>query len=660
MRLNLFLAFIIAALNVVWNYPIFWAGSTPYKGSIERGYAYMARFLSHSPDPWSWNPLQYCGLPTQFVYLPALPYFTAFWISILPWFDPTQIYRVIVAIAACLGPAAVFLFVRTFTASRPSAFGAAILVTFISPLYLLIHTIDNDRGIQQIPWRLQVMVKYGEGPHTVGFVLLLGSLIASFHAAKSKDFRSIFLAAVMMAFTVLTNWVAGLALAICTVLLLLAMAGGKEFERRRVLVAGVLGYALSSFWLTPTFIATMAFNWPQDAFGYKMQMKESSLLLLLFAGLALIRLVFSKLPNHRYLGFLCTCLYAFGLMVACFYNFNINTIPESRRYAMEYEFFLILTFVELVRAAVHSNKWWITWPAMLGMLVTLLWLTPEATKFLSHRWDKWYTTGTTSSVEYQTALKLNQMHQSGRVFVSGGTKFRLNSWFDEPQVGGVFETGLRNRLPVDMAYQIRTDIESNSGQEAENTIWQLRAMAVDLAVIHGPKSAEYYRDFKFPKKLENVLPATPLADDDYLYQVPPSPLAFLIQENEFPMKAPNRGRMRLLEPYINAMDNPARPKLQWQWLANDHLRVTGDIPAGLSVALAVNFAGGWRADQAGTAIPVLENTLGFITLRPTAANNTTIDLHYRAGWEPKSFAAISLAAWIYSILRLRRERQLKT
>ena len=157
------------------------------------------------------------------------------------------------------------------------------------------------------------------------------------------------------------------------------------------------------------------------------------------------------------------------------------------------------------------------------------------------------------------------------VSTAGGTKFRLNSWFDEPQVGGVFETGLRNRLPVDMMYQIRTDLESTPGQETENTIWQMRAMAVDLAVIHGPKSAEYYRDFKFPKKLESVLSATPLTDDDYLYKVPESPLAFLIKDNEFPVKAPNRGRMRLLEPYVRSMDDASRPKLRWQWIRNDHV-----------------------------------------------------------------------------------------
>ena len=36
----------------------------------------MARFITAHPNPWGWNPFQYCGLPTQFLYVPLLPYLT--------------------------------------------------------------------------------------------------------------------------------------------------------------------------------------------------------------------------------------------------------------------------------------------------------------------------------------------------------------------------------------------------------------------------------------------------------------------------------------------------------------------------------------------------------------------------------------------------------
>ncbi len=657
MRLNLLLAFLITAFNVALNFPMFLPGVSPYRGSIEPGYVYMARFISQHPDPWAWSPLQYCGLPTQFIYLPLIPYFTALWIWLLPWFDPAQIYRVIVYSAACMGPAAAFLFVRTFTGTRPNAMGAAVLISILSPLYELIGTIDRDRGFEQIPWRLQVLVKYGEGPHTVGVLFLLASICASWRAAQRRDFPSFFLAAILMAVTVLTNWVAGLALAICTVLLITTMCGAKEFQPRRIIEAGLLGYLLSCFWLTPSFVYTMAFNWPQDAFGYKMQAAERLSIGLWFLGLILIRLLFIKFPKQRYYCFILSCLFAFGLMVASFYAYNINTIPESRRYALEYELFMILAFVETGRVAVHSNSRWLRWSTLFAILVTLLSITPNTWNFLYNQWSKWTPDPKERTVEFDMARRLDAIPQTGRVFVSGGTRFYLNSWFDEPQIGGVFETGLRNRVPVDMVYQIRTDILSQPGEEAENTILQLRAMAVDLAVIHGPKSAEYYRDFKFPNKLEGLLPSTPIGNDDFIYQLPSSPLALLVKDSELPKQSPRQGRMKVLSDYVKAMDDSSRPKLNWKWLNNNHLRVEGEIPDGYLLALAVNHDSGWSAVQGTRAMPVFTNQLGFITLRPAPQQNATIDLYYSAGAEPKIFAMISVAVWIACLLRIRKDRQ---
>ncbi len=654
MRLNLFLSFLITVANIALNFPMFLPGISPYRGSIEPGYVFMARFVSEHPNPWAWNPVQYCGLPTQFIYLPIIPYVTALGIWLLPWFEPAQIYRVFVYLAACLGPAAAFLFVRTFTGTRPNAVFAALLVSILSPLYEMIGTIDRDRGFMQIPWRLQVLVKYGEGPHTVGLLFLLASLCASWQTSRQRDFPSLFIAALLMALTVLTNWVAGLALAICTVLLITTMWGVADFQPRRIVQAGLLGYLLSCFWLTPTFVYTMAFNWPQDAFGYKMQTSERMMLCLWFGGLILLRLMFIKFPKQRYYCFVLSCLFAFGLMVTSFYAYNINTIPESRRYALEFELFLILAFVETARVAIYSGSWWLRFPIVSAMLLTLLYLTPNTWTFLHNRWEKWTPAAKEETVEFDMARRLAAIPQPGRVFVSGGTRFYLNSWFDEPQVGGVFETGLRNRMPVDMVYQIRTDLLSKPGEEAHDTILQLRAMGVDLAVIHGPKSTEYYRDFKFPSKLDGLLKATPIGNNDFIYELPSSPLAVLVKDWELPAETPRQGRMRILEPFVKAMDDESRPRLAWTWVNNNHLRITGDFPDGYKIAVSVNYDSGWTAVQGVGKLSVNANQIGFITLQPMAQQHGEIDLYYSAGAEPKLFAMLSLAVWVGCFVRLRK------
>ena len=104
------LASTIFLLNIALNAPLFMPGEMPFRGSIEGGYVGMARFLASHPDPWGWNPLPYCGLPTQFMYVPALPYLTALMIRLLPHVSPDFIYRIIVSIMTCLGPVTLFFF----------------------------------------------------------------------------------------------------------------------------------------------------------------------------------------------------------------------------------------------------------------------------------------------------------------------------------------------------------------------------------------------------------------------------------------------------------------------------------------------------------------------------------------------------------------------
>ena len=76
------MALAIFALNVVLNAPLFMQGELPFRGSIEGGYVGMARFISQHPNPWGWNPLPYCGLPTQSTYVPGVPYVSALFIGV--------------------------------------------------------------------------------------------------------------------------------------------------------------------------------------------------------------------------------------------------------------------------------------------------------------------------------------------------------------------------------------------------------------------------------------------------------------------------------------------------------------------------------------------------------------------------------------------------
>ncbi len=201
------LALSLLALNAVFNAPLFMRGEMPFRGSIEGGYAAMARFVSAHPSPWGWDPLQYCGLPTQFLYLPLLPYLSALAVRIFPAAPPDYAYRVLTALAACLAPVAVFGVALYFTGSRGWSLAAGLAFAFLSPAYGLFPQIEKDRGLAQLPWHIQVLAKYGEGPHNTGLALLPVALLALWIAARRRDVRSLLPAAVLLAAIPLTNWV---------------------------------------------------------------------------------------------------------------------------------------------------------------------------------------------------------------------------------------------------------------------------------------------------------------------------------------------------------------------------------------------------------------------------------------------------------------------
>jgi hypothetical protein len=519
---NTFTALVILLANLWFNAPLFMPGEMPFRGSIEGGYVGMARFIAQHPNPWGWNPFPYCGLPTQFMYVPALPYFSALWMRLLPHADPDLVYRTIVSLATCFGPVTLFWFALYFVRSRWWAFATAMAYSFISPSYALFPAVETDRGVAQLPWRIQVLAKYGEGPHDAALTLLPLALLAVWLAGKGRGYPRVFVAAVLLAAIPLTNWVGALSLGISCLLLLLAAWGEPEFQRWRVLAAAGLAWLLASFWLTPSFIKTIAFNWQTDSFGYRAGAQQMWLLAGLVAGVVIIRLAFRVLRGSFYFCLVTLGAFVFGWIATGWYVYGIDTIPESRRYAIEFELYTALAVAEGLRLAMRSTNTTVRLCAMGTAGVMLLIGAPQVWAEATQGRQRWKPTPKEDTVEYKLALWIAQHPPRGRVFASGGLRFRLNSWFDIPQVGGPFETGLQSRTPVDVAYRIRTSTET------AETIEALKSVGAQYVVVHGQKSREYYRDFQRPERLAG-LPVLYRIEDDTIYEVPGGATAAVVE-----------------------------------------------------------------------------------------------------------------------------------
>ncbi len=640
------LALAIFLLNVWLNAPLFLPGELPFRGSIEGGYVGMARFVSEHPNPWGWNPFPYCGLPTQFMYVPGLPYVTALFMHLFPHASADSVYRVIVALMACAGPAALFFFALYFTKSRGWSFAMALAYSLLSPSYALFPAVEKDRGIVQLPWRIKVLAKYGEGPHNVGLTLLPLTLLAAWLAGKAGGYLRIVAAALLLAAIPLMNWVAALGLAISCLLLLLAAWGEPGFRAWRVLAAAALAYLLACFWLTPSFVKTIAFNWPVDSFGYQLRVKQLWLLAGMIAGVVSIRLLFRWLRGSFFFCFVTLGAFAFGWVATVYYLGHLDTIPESHRYAIEFELFFALAIFEALRLAMRSSNSTLRMCAMgsAGVMFVVIGV-PQLWAYATQGWSAWLPTPAENTVEYRLAQWIALHPVEGRVFATGGLRFRLHSWFDIPQAGGAFDTGLRNRVPLDLAYRIRVGANLWRGRETEDTLLSLKALGAEYVVIHGPNSREFYRDFLHPERVTGSLPAVCHLEDDTIYALPRGPLAHLVSPDELPVSEV-RGHPEALSRYVAALEDTSRPSLRVQWTDTSTLTITGPAPAGQLVAVQVNADPGWQATQDGHGIVTGQDKLGFIVLHVAPAAQTHIELRYRGTAEQRIMGVVSVLAWI--------------
>ncbi len=651
---------LLFGVNATLNAVLFLPGEFPYRDSIEAGYASTARFISSHPNPWGWNPTQYLGLPTQFTYLPVLHYFAAIWMRLLPWLDPEHVYRIVTVTLACLVPVSVFVCVLYFTRSRWWALATGLAYSLFSPAYYFFWQIDSDRGFALLPWRIQVLVKYGEGPHNAGLVLLPLAIVAVWRAATGKGYSRILLAAVLMAGVTLINWVAAMALAWCCLMALITGIGTRRdtgFRVWPVLAAAGLGYLLACFWLTPSFIQTTAFNWPRDAWGYKLGAQQILLLAGLFAGPVLLRPVFWRLPRNGYLCFLVLAFYGFAYLVTIYYWYKRDTIPESRRYALEAELFLIVLLFELFRQAIKTHRVWLKGAAIGLFLFILREGADQAKRYALQPYDRLIPVPKEHTIEHQVASFLAARKPAGRVYVSGGTRYRLNSWFEIPQLSGTFESGLTNLMSLYVDYQVRTGVASAPGQRGDDAVRLLKAAGVEYVAIHGPGSKEHYRDFKFPREFDGLLERVYFNGDDTVYRVPFHSYAALVRREELPAIIPIGSGMKHSRRYVQALDGADRPVLTARWRGTSGLEVEGRIPEGMLVSVQVSHDKGWEAWQDGRRIPIEMDVMGYMVLHARPAPATRIVLRFAASRETRWLGALSACSWIAALAGLWLEKR---
>ena len=608
-----------------------------HMGSIEASFIGISRWvLAHHGD-LTWFSLWYDGIPFQNTYPPLL-HRTVALVAWIRGITPAHAYHWTTGLTYCLGPVTVFALVRRLSRTRWVGFMAGALYTALSPSAWLIPHIASDIGSAFRPRRLHAMLVYGEGPHISGMLLLPLAILAVHVAMTKRTGRSFAVAAVALAACVLTNWIAGFALAMGVAAYLLARMG-KDRWRDYLLVAamGAAAYGLAMPWAPPSTIATMQFNARTMGDYTAVYHTLPQWLAAMACGLGILKLATRTLSTS--LQFAVFFAFMTVLVTTSEAWFHAPMVPQPERYHLEMEMALVILAALIAQRAMKRLPHRVKIGAMV--VLSLVLIVPLK---IYRRYARTFLVTTVQieqTSEWKTADWLNKHWSGERVLMPGSTMFWLPVFGDVPQLGGGVDQ-------AETDYELRVaryGITAGEGPHwGEWSVLWLKALGVQAVGVSGPGSTEVYKPYRDPKKFEGLLEPLWRDGGDVIYRVGKAhaSLARVVPRGSLVARTPENGAdVDPLRGYVAALEDPAMPEARVTWSSEHEARITGDMSGGQVISLQMAWHPGWHASSGGRAIPIERDALGLMTI--DARGNGPIDLVYDGGMEMR------VAQWICGI-----------
>lgn len=607
--IEFFAVFLVVAI-LIW--PLFRIKYLDLWGSIESTFISDARFLrDHWPHP-NWQPNWYCGTRTDYIYPPALRYGTAAITKAVPKVLPVRAYHIYVAFFYCFGIAAVYVLARYGSASRIAAMVAAAAATLVSPSYLFNHAIRDDAPYQ-IPYRLNVLLRYGEGPHMTALAWLPLALFFSFRALHKWRPGSLAAASICCAMVVANNFYGATALAMLFPVLMWSVyiTNLDRWIVIRATVIACLAYGLTAFWLVPSYLQLTLSN--MRYVSSEGNSWSVWLALAVVIGFVLFSDHFARgRKDQAYLTFLCGAVAVFITNVLGHQFLNFRLIGEPGRLYPELDLLLILLTTEILRRFWRGARWRATRKFVSAIIVIAAFSTSyqylQNTRTIFVR-----DPDPTDQVEYQMQDWMYRNMPQSRALVAGSVRFWYNAWNDLAQIGGGSEQGLLNPMVMPAQWEVLL------GDSFDLSLAWLQLFGADAVLVNEPHSREYYHDFQHPMKFKGKLDV--LHDDgagNIVYKVPrryPS-LARVVDRHRLDAlpEIPANGDETSLKAWVDVIENGMDAPTATRWLSPDELYVNAPVREGDAVVVQVSFDSNWRAYVNGQRAPTRRNKLGFITI----------------------------------------------
>jgi len=644
--------FLIVVMAAVLIWPIFKTKYYENWGTIDSTFIADGRYLSENLPHPGWQPLWYGGARFDYVYPPALRYGTALLTKALP-IIPARAYHLYTAIFYTLGIGFIYLLVRIGSRARGYAWFAAMAAATLSPTYLFLAHIRADTQ-PFMPQRLNVLVRYGEGPHITSFSILPIALALAWYGLRAGKHRWLAGSAIACAAVVSNNFYGATSLAIFFPIVCWAVyTETRDWKILiRAAVTALLAYGLCASWLSPSFLKITSRNLALVA--QPGNWWSTALALLAAAAFIAVTWRWARRGMSAWTIFVLGAALFFSLNVLGHYYFQFRVSGEPERLVPEADLCIIL----LLGLALHSA--WNKWPdanrrALTAALAVALFVPGGA--YLVKPWHHLVvrTSEYKHRLEYQIAEWVNTHRPGMRNYVTGTLRFWWNVWFSEAQLGGGSEQGLQNMTIMPMFWKL---VLGNEGKH--DKLW-LQAFGVDTLIVNDKTSDLPICDFQHPHKYKGVLPV--LWEDgkgNWIYEVPRKHpgLARVVESSRYAtLREPANGEdMEAVASYVAVLESPETPAASTRWLASDTLEIAAETKAGESLAIQVAHDPYWRAEENATRYDVSKDPFGQMRV-DLPAEKHLVRMRFETPLENqigRGLTAVSLL--IAVILGLRRNR----
>lgn len=624
--------FVLVSVNF-WIFGNWFGKSGPVNvGSIEVSYITMARFINEVEG--NWVPNWYLGYPKYLNYVPFMPMGIATWVK-LGLGDYWQGYRFITGLAYILAPVGIFLLVWQLAKNWVGGVVAGMWYSIGPTVFHWIEQgVRSDRFSSDFldPRRFVVLVRWGEGPHTVS---LLWLALGGFFLARFLDLRKKrwFVGAVIMAALAgFTN-----ALGLFAVLLLYGIMLFCRFAVEEkplwVVKAGLTGGlftgGLLAGWYNLEFAKTF--------FGEGGGVITSLLGLFPWGVVVLVAIVTGiyfivrAVRNYQITAVLGFC----GLFVGVvwyYYLTKVDLLPQSLRYMVEADMGVAM-LLGLACGSIFNRKNIVFRYVLNGFGVLLVCILIYYASFFVRTANEvaGMSLNTMSLGEYGIHKRLENLlgakSGDGRVWVTGNHGFYLNFFGNVQQLRGALYQASKNDWPDHLHYLFVNGID-----EQLTRTW-MNIVGIRYVVIPTAASREIYKERIVNKDKYSDLPLVEEFEGNQIFEVP-SPVSGLARVVSGEMMDRFEGLEGVddkenLSKYASILFESSGNRVGLTQTRPDQYALKGNLSEGEDVVVAITYDKGWRAVDAGTGkrLTVSRDPLGFIKIRPKG-NGVNIDLRY--------------------------------